>query len=181
MSAPALTALPKAHPPDLAPAGIYLQPGHIVVSARPSTVSAILGSCLAVGLWDFSAGVGGLCHFLLPQWMGAGSASSPRFGNFAVGELLRQVCEAGAARQRLFAKIFGGASVLERGPEFEPARIGRRNVELARSLLADAGIPILAEDVGGNRGRKLMFQTHDGNAWVKLLESEGKEPKGSLG
>jgi chemotaxis protein CheD len=137
-------------------------------------VTAILGSCLAVGLWDFSAGVGGLCHFLLPQWNGAGSATSPRFGNFAVAELVKEVCAAGANRPRLFAKIFGGASVLEKESEVGHLKIGRRNVDLARQILTEASIPILAEDVGGNRGRKLTFQTHDGNAWVKFLDGEGR-------
>jgi chemotaxis protein CheD len=149
--------------------GIYLHPGQLWVSDEPCSVTTILGSCVAVGLWDPASQVGGLCHFLLPQWSGNGTASA-RFGNVAVERLVGGVCAKGGRRERLQAKIFGGACVI--AALNGGIHLGQRNVELARQLVAQAAIPVMAEDAMGTRGRKLIFHTHDGAAWVRLLAGD---------
>ena len=85
----------------------YLHAGHMVVSSDPCRVTTVLGSCVAVGLWDPTSGVGGVNHFLLPQ-----GSESARFGNVAVRTLIREVVAAGGRRRSLQAKLFGGACVL---------------------------------------------------------------------
>jgi chemotaxis protein CheD len=146
----------------------YLHAGHMIVSRDPCRVTTILGSCVAVGLWDPVSGVGGVNHFLLPQSTG-GDGDSPRFGNAAVRTLIREVVTAGARRRNLQAKLFGGACVLRAFQGINGWHLGRKNVEIARQILIDEGIPVTAEDVEGQRGRKLIFQTHDGAAWVRSL------------
>jgi chemotaxis protein CheD len=139
----------------------------MVISREPCRVTTVLGSCVAVGLWDPTSGVGGVNHFLLPL---GSDPLSVRFGNVAVRTLVREVVAAGARRRTLQAKLFGGACVLG---AFKGSGVGRRlgqkNVEMARQILIDEGIPVTAEDVEGERGRKLIFQTHDGAAWVRSL------------
>jgi chemotaxis protein CheD len=157
-------------PPEVAaPKGIYLHPGHLWVSSERCAITTILGSCVAVGLWDREAQIGGLNHFLLPHRAGRGSLS-PRFGNVAMEQLLEKLASSGSPRERLHAKLFGGACVLEAMRSSD--HLGRKNVELARRVLEDARIPLVAEDTLGNLGRKLVFHTHDGSAWVKLLSGE---------
>ena len=145
----------------------YLHAGHMVISRQPCRVTTVLGSCVAVGLWDPTSGVGGVNHFLLP--LGSDPLSA-RFGNVAVPTLIREVVAAGARRRTLQAKLFGGACVLR---AFKGSgagmHLGQKNVEVARQILIDEGIPVTAEDVDGERGRKLIFQTHDGAAWVRSL------------
>jgi chemotaxis protein CheD len=147
----------------------YLHAGHLLVSADPCRVTTVLGSCVAVGLWDPETDIGGINHFLLPQWTGS-ELESPRFGNVAVRALIREVIVAGAKRRSLQAKLFGGACVLR---AFQGVgggtHLGSKNVQVARQILLDEGIPIAVEDVEGQRGRKLIFQTHDGAAWVRSL------------
>jgi chemotaxis protein CheD len=155
----------------LPPAGTlpqaYLHAGHIVISREPCRVTTVLGSCVAVGLWDPTSGVGGVNHFLLP--LGSDPLST-RFGNVAVRTLIREVVAAGARRRTLQAKLFGGACVLHAFKGIGVGRhLGQKNVEMARQILIDEGIPVTAEDVEGERGRKLIFQTHDGAAWVRSL------------
>ncbi|HMX44262.1 MAG TPA: chemotaxis protein CheD, partial [Elusimicrobiota bacterium] len=65
-------------------------------------------------------------------------------------------------------KIFGGARVLPVFPG-DGARVGDKNIALARDIVGRARIPIRGEDVGGDRGRKLIFCTDDGSAWVRRL------------
>jgi chemotaxis protein CheD len=104
-------------------------------------------------------------HFLLPETLGT---SSPRFAAPAFEELRRALVLQGARPARLRAKLFGGA-VLSAAVASDS--IGARNVEAARRLLSQAAIPVLAEDVGGRHGRKLVFETHTGRAWVRALQS----------
>jgi len=147
----------------------YVHVGQLFTSRAPRAVTTILGSCVSVCLWDPVAQVGGLNHFLLPQCVENG-ISSPRFGNVAIRELVEGVREHGGHPQRLKAKVFGGASVIDafQSPQ---GSLGMQNVALARRLLADWHIPIAAEDVGGTQGRKLVFQTGDGTAWVRRIGS----------
>ena len=154
-------------PPAGALPAAYLHAGHILVSRDPCRVTTVLGSCVAVGIWDPVNGVGGINHFLLPHRPATGP-SSPRFGNVAVRALIEGVVSAGGHRHALQAKLFGGACVL-RAFQKGGWHLGTKNVEVARRMLLEEGIPIAAEDVEGVRGRKLIFQTHDGAAWVRGL------------
>lgn len=155
-------------PPDVGERRrIYLHAGQIVAAREPSAVTTILGSCVAACVWDPARGVGGLTHYLLPQWAGRG-ASSARFGNVAMAALFEELVLLGARRSALQAKVFGGACVLE-GLRGTGTHLGMKNVELALSVLAENRIPVLARDVGGSRGRKLVFQTDNGESWIQKL------------
>lgn len=166
-------ALPAPEPPatdhwgELRRLATYLQPGHLIVSSEPMEISTVLGSCVAVCLWDGRRGQGGANHFLLPVAGGAGH-DSPRYGDVAVGQLLQAVLALGSRRDDLVAKLFGGAAIIT---AFRNGRehLGDRNVTVARQLLARERVKVVAEDVGGTRGRKLIFHTDDGLARVRLI------------
>jgi len=157
----------SALPPSGTLRAAYLHAGHILVSRDPCRVTTVLGSCVAVGIWDPLSAIGGINHFLLPERLITGT-ESPRFGNVAVRALIEGVIAAGARRSSLQAKVFGGACVL-RAFRNNGWHLGSKNVEIARRMLLEERIPIAAEDVEGSRGRKLIFQTHDGAAWVRSL------------
>lgn len=143
----------------------YLHAGELAVAAEPTAIVTVLGSCVATCLYDPVAGVGGMNHFLLPHPVAR--EQSPRFGAVAVPALVEAVIAAGARPDRLRAKLFGGASVIGTG---KPGRnLGLENAELATRILDDLGIPVLDGDVGGSRGRKLVFFTDQGCAWVRTL------------
>jgi chemotaxis protein CheD len=145
----------------------YLHPGQVFTSRECHAVTTILGSCVSVCLWDPSAKIGGINHFLLPTRTGDAPAS-PRFGDLAIRQLIEQLVAFGCRRQNLLAKIFGGACVLE-AFQVRESHLGQRNAQVAEQILAAAGIPLAGQDVGGQRGRKLIFHTDDGAAWVKPL------------
>ncbi len=151
------------------PAGertVHLFPGELFVSSEGHLVSTVLGSCVAVFLFDAGLRVGGANHFLLPFWIG-GDRSSPRFGSTAMELLVERLEAVGCAAADLTAKVFGGASVLG-SPDGETS-IGRKNVRLARRFLDERRIPVVGESVGGFRGRKIIADTGSGNVWVKPL------------
>jgi chemotaxis protein CheD len=146
---------------------VYLHAGQLVATPDPSTITTVLGSCVAVCLYDPRTRAGGANHYLLPHPVGD-AASSARFGSVAVLRLIEAMLALGCRREDLRAKVFGGASLLG---SLRDAGIdlGMRNAKLAQAMLAAAAIPVLAEDVGGERGRRLLFQTDDGTAWVRRL------------
>ena len=149
---------------------VYLHPGQLIASAEPMVVTTILGSCVAVCVWDAETGIGGMNHFLLPHHA-EGPAATPRFGNVAMDLLLQKVLALGAQPRMLTAKVFGGACVLDALRDRSSA-LGGRNVIVAREALGAAAIPVLAEDVSGDRGRKLSFDTSDGSVTVRMLAGE---------
>jgi chemotaxis protein CheD len=164
------TALEAAPLPSVRPGerrSVYLQPGQVLASAEATETTTVLGSCVAVCLWDRRLRTGGANHFLLP-YLADGESASARYGNVAIERLVRDLERLGSRREHLVAKVFGGASVLE---AFRDARdhLGAKNVDLARRILGAHAIPIVAEDVMGARGRKLVFHTDSGIALVRLL------------
>jgi chemotaxis protein CheD len=118
-----------------------------------------LGSCVALCLFDPQSQVAGLAHVVLP---GNDPTDRPnaRFAGNALPALLQALAEVGGSSdpRRYQARLAGGAHVLACGLP----RIGDRNVEAVRTALARAAVPILAEDVGGGRGRTVWVDPRDG-------------------
>lgn len=130
-------------------------------------MTTILGSCVSVCLWDPERKIGGINHYLLPNFSATGVAS-PRFGDIAIKELIEKLLALGARKLRLRSKIFGGACVLAAFQDRQD-HLGGKNIRVARTRLEEEGIPLISHDVGGRRGRKLIFHTDDGAVWVREL------------
>ena len=148
-------------------AKIYLHPGQCFASTEPSAVTTILGSCVSLCVWDCVLKIGGMNHYLLPFSV-SGEVASPRIGAVAIEMLIKRVIFMGAAQNRLQAKLFGGACVIEAFREKED-HIGRVNAQIAEIILRTLGIPVVEQDLGGRRGRKLTFNTDDGESWIRYL------------
>lgn len=141
----------------------YLHPGQLCFATEPMVVTTVLGSCVSVCLYDEEHTAGGVNHFLLPGSLGR--TESPRFGETANAILLGRFREIEVPVSRLRAKVFGGASM----GGTAAGDLASRNVEVALAFLRSHGIPIVSQDTGGERGRKLIFRTSDATAWVRLL------------
>lgn len=146
----------------------YLFPAEIFVSSEPIMVSTVLGSCIAVCLWDTRVAIGGMNHYLLPLWNGDGLAT-PKYGNIAIRQLVEKVLAQGAERKNLQAKIFGGAAMWNNSDGL--FAIGLRNIELAQQQLKELQIPLVAADVGGSQSRKIFFNTGDGSVLLRRHRS----------
>jgi len=146
---------------------VYVHPGELFVGRGDQRVTTILGSCISVCLHDPVAGVGGLNHFLLPA-ASHEAESSPRYARPAIERLIHLMLREGARPSRLEARIIGGARVLAAFPDAHD-HLGLRNAAAAAKLLASHRIPVVASDIGGDRGRKLLFIPRDGTHQVQLL------------
>jgi chemotaxis protein CheD len=150
----------------LRPAPCALGPGEIFFSRTPATIVAVLGSCVAVALWDPESRAGGMNHYLLPRWRGG--AESAKYGDVANLRLLARFERAGIPPPRLRAKVFGGACVMK-ALCGRPNPLCAQNVAEARELLAAHAIPIDEEHVEGTAGLRVVFDTADGTASVRRL------------
>ncbi len=135
-----------------------------------------LGSCVAVVLYDEAVRVGGMAHVLLPD---PTCSSDPekrwRFAATAVPDLLAELESAGADRRRITARLVGGACMFQDLMPPGKTHIGEKNVEAARTALALDGVPVVAEEVGGDNGRSLHFNLKDGRIRVTWKGTEHVE------
>lgn len=145
----------------------YLLPGQLYASAEPCQIKTILGSCVAICLWDKRRSAGGMNHFLLPAGQ-EGQPKSLRYADQATRVLLEQMSALGCRPPNLRAKIFGGAAILHAREPYASS-LGARNVEVALELMQQAGIPVVARETGGPQGRKILFNTDDGACWAQRI------------
>ena len=147
--------------PDRNPRRVNLVQGEYKVSDDPDVVlSTILGSCVSVCIRDPVAKIGGMNHFLLPGKNDKGGSSELDPNAIHLMELLvNGVMRRGALRDRLEAKIFGGAKMI-----VGLSDIGRLNAQFAKRFLEYEGIRVLGGDTGGERGRRLQYWPVSGRA-----------------
>lgn len=152
----------------------YLFPGKLAAFKEETVISTLLGSCVAVALYDPTVKVGGLNHFLLPE-SSEGDVPNPRYGNFAIPELINEVERMGGDRKKMEAKIYGGANVINATKS--GLNIGDRNIELAKKLLSVNGIRIVEQHVGGEQARTIKFNTFNSSI---ILNVGGESAQGEL-
>jgi chemotaxis protein CheD len=143
----------------------FLKPGYIFMPSKPALISTVIGSCVAVCLWDRKRKVGGMNHFQFPSTAKQKEATAI-FGNVATFALIRMMIKEGSKVKHLEAQIFGGAH----DPRLSLKNVGHENVRTARRVLAQARIRIVSEDIGGERGRKIVFNTATNEVAILRVE-----------
>lgn len=143
-----------------------VQPAGFVATGDDQALVTLLGSCVAACLYDNTAGVGGMNHFLLPEGAAACDGVPARYGIHAMELLINALLKLGARRNRLNAKVFGGGNVL-RGFAIDP--VGTRNARFVLSYLDAERIPVIAQDLGDVHPRKVVFFPRTGRTLVRRL------------
>ena len=145
----------------------------IVVSAPARLITLGLGSCIGLVIFDSIAKVAGMAHIMLPESRGVkGVEKVGKFADTAVPALVDEMIKKGASKSRMKAKIAGGAQMFalpDASTDF--LAVGSRNVKETMSMLSKAGIPLIASDTGGNKGRTVEFSTA---TWLLTIKTLGK-------
>ena len=149
----------------------FLYPSSLFVSKDPYLVKTILGSCVAICLWDKRLKIGGINHYMLPHWNG-NDLASPKYGNIAIDKLLEKMLFYGSRIEDLQAKIFGGGELLTSTGNGSTTMIGERNIRVARMMLEEKNIQVVASSTGGKKGRKILFFTQTGEVRHKFLDKQ---------
>jgi chemotaxis protein CheD len=150
---------------------VHVMQGDFAVSEETDVyLTTVLGSCVAVCLYDSVRGIGGLNHFLLPGGTGDGQ-DSLRYGAYAMELLINALLRKGAERARLQAKVFGGARMTVGLRD-----IGGDNANFAKRFLSDEGIPITASDLLGRNARRVRFWPVTGRAKLLRVDNAADVP-----
>jgi chemotaxis protein CheD len=129
-----------------------------------------LGSCVAILLHDEAVKVGGLAHILLPEPALSRDQGNPaKFASTAVPALVAEMMGRGARPARLRGRLVGGAAMFQTLMVPGSLNMGARNILASRDALERAGIPLLAESVGGDFGRSVRFQVGTGRVVVSSV------------
>ena len=147
------------------PINYLLEPGYIYLATKPAIISGVLGSCVSVCIYDRKRKIGGMNHFQLP-FVREKHMATAIYGNAATVMLVRMMLSEGSKIRHLEAQILGGAH----HPEICPKNIGRENIMVARRVLARKRISVISEDVDGERGRKIVFNSENNEVAVIKVE-----------
>lgn len=142
------------------------------VCISPDGVTTLgLGSCVGIAIRDPITKIGGLAHIMLPDSTAIrGSESNiSKFADTGIVELVRQMEALGAKRSRMTAKLAGGAMMFAFQNKSDLVRVGDRNVEASKRMLAKLQIPILAEDTGETYGRTVIFYPETGDYVIRAV------------
>jgi chemotaxis protein CheD len=150
---------------------IRLKPGEMLISREPCQVTTVLGSCLAVTLFNGQLGLAAICHAMLPCLSARETAGLPppgKYLNHALPVMFEAFRQARLAPEEIEVKMFGGADVLH---HFAPKgqSIGSANIHMARYWLSQERLTIKAANVGGALGRKIRFDTRTGEVLHRFV------------
>ena len=141
------------------------------ICKSPDVITTLgLGSCIGLTLYDPVTKIGGMVHYMLPDSTQVrNNENIAKFADTGIDELLKRVIAAGASRQRLVAKIAGGAKMFETTGVSAIGHIGARNAEAAKQILKQKGIRLIAEDTGLNYGRTVELHCVTGEIYIKAV------------
>ena len=142
---------------------------HAIGDDKGTVITTILGSCVAVCLWDPDRRIGGMNHILIPGG-GVSDLGARGAGATAMERLINALMKAGARRDRLTAKVFGGASIVAGLSD-----IGARNAAFALDYLRAEGIGCQSRSVGGRMARQIRYWPESGRAQQRLVPA-GEAP-----
>lgn len=129
-----------------------------------------LGSCIGIALHDKLSGIGGLAHIMLPDSTQFNVVTNPaKFADLAIPILIEKMEKQGARKGNLKAKIAGGASMFNFSDKNMMMDIGNRNSQAVKSVLKMLSISIVSEEIGGNKGRTMIFDTITGMVQIKTV------------
>ena len=137
-----------------------------MASREGMLITYALGSCIGICLYDPVLRLAALVHVMLPLNMETGRKSPLKYADTGIRETLRQMEARGAKRNRVTAKIAGGARMFDVPGNGSLGNIGQRNIESVHMTLKKEGVRLLKEDVGGSVARTLLFDAATGQACV---------------
>lgn len=148
----------------------FLQPGYVYIPDKPTRISTGIGSGLSVCIFDKKNRLGGMNNFNYPLITVKGETTT-MYGNIAMNTLIRIKLSRGSNIKNLEAQLFGGAY----NPDLQTNDIGKENIAIAKQILLKYQIPIVSEDIRGQKGRKIIFQTATNDVAVLKVDTLRRE------
>lgn len=143
-----------------------------IVSSPNKLITMGLGSCIGIALYDKEKRIAGLVHIMLPDSRQFKEIVNPlKYADLGVDVLLKEMIAYGCSKENITAKIAGGASMFNFPDKKIISDIGKRNSEAVINAINKLSIPIIGEDIGGNKGRTMIFESEDGAVTIRSIGS----------
>jgi len=146
---------------------------YVVVEGNTKTSTIGLGSCIGTVIYDEIAQISGMSHIMLPTRLNPQDRIG-KYADTALPTLINDMLSKGAMRSRMKAKIAGGARLFDF--KDDNLKIGERNAEAVEKILSNEKIRLLAKDVGGERGRTIVFDPMTTELFVKMIKKGPNDP-----
>jgi chemotaxis protein CheD len=157
-------------PYDVSLLNVYLKPGELHITDRPTIISTVLGSCVSVVMFSDRPQLAGMCHAMLPFNGGTNGHDVFRYVDSSISYMVKKFEHQGIRRSEIKVKLFGGADVLYYiEDDKERHTVGKKNITKAFETINNEKLSLLMSDVGGTSGRKIFFFTHTGEILLKRL------------
>ncbi|MEM0492967.1 MAG: chemotaxis protein CheD [Candidatus Thermoplasmatota archaeon] len=149
--------------------------GEYVVVEGPTKISTMgLGSCIGTVIYDENGKISGMSHIMLPKRINPDDKIG-KYADTALPAMINDMIKKGADKHRMKAKIAGGASLFDF--KDDTLRIGERNAEAVEEVLKNENIRITGKDVGGDRGRTIIFDPVTTELFIKMVKKGPNEPE----
>jgi len=162
----------------------FLRPGELYISEAPCEITTILGSCVAVCIYDRKLKIGGMNHVVLPNKDSSSRNSTLdtlQFADTSTIELLKGMKELGCHPKDLVVKVLGGASSFTEGAHGKNiVNVGQKNIQVVHSILRRFQLNVESDACGGKNGKKVLFNTQTGDLFYKNLGEVAGEAKKKL-
>lgn len=146
------------------------------VCKEPHVLTTLgLGSCIGICLYDPVVRVCGMAHIMLPDSTRiVNNANKAKFADTASIKLIEEMVRLGARKERLRAKLAGGAQMFAFNSDNSAMRIGDSNIESTQRIMKELNIPIIAQDCGSTYGRTIELYPENGNLLIKTISNGTK-------
>lgn len=146
-----------------------------IVSSPDRLITMGLGSCIGIAIYDRERKMAGLVHIMLPDSKQFKNIVNPlKYADLGVENLVNQMILKGCKKENMTAKIAGGASMFNFPDKKIISDIGKRNSIAVIETIKKLSIPIVGKDVGGNKGRTMIFESEDGSVMIRSIGSNLK-------
>ena len=177
--------------PKITLAHLYLKPGEMFILEMPTLVTTILGSCVAVTLYNRRLQVAAISHALLPHCRRrvyqnnvhdllhgecAKCSDAFKYVDCAVSMMIEAFSRFGITAAETQVQLYGGARMIaaqNQPGSMEP--VGLQNSNVAQKVIADHRLTLYACDIGEAAGRKISFNTKTGD--ITLHKTAGHAPE----
>lgn len=148
---------------------VILQPGDFYFGDRDTRLRTLLGSCIAITLWHPQFLIGGMCHYLLPEYRQGhrDDGLDGRYADAALQLFMQEIRNAGTHPCEYTVKMFGGGNQFEQQGAQSSHNIPENNIKTGKQLLLKHGFKLSSYHLGGNGHRNVIFDIWSGSVWVQ--------------
>ena len=152
---------------------IHVEIADMKIAQGQNILRTILGSCVGICLYDAVTKIGGMAHIMLPSGQNTDFLKA-KYADTAIPFLLQNMISSGAKKERIVAKIAGGAKMFALPAASKIAAIGDNNVKSVKDILSSMNIRLISEDTGGENSRTISFFLEDGRVKIKRIGTPEK-------